>query len=1204
MKNFPLLIACLLFASADLAPQSALSQAAASPSTTPLTTTPHRAKPRIGTPQGQVDNYNIVWDTPGPGSAASMPLGNGDIGLNAWVEPGGDLLFYISKTDAWGGEKDSTVDNWMQTGGVLMKLGLIRVSLSPNPFAAGTPFRQTLHLRDGEVRITEGEGSAAITYRLWVDANHPVIRVEAAGHQPFRTTVTLDDWRLGKGDTIFPGQPGRISWFHRNPSPGDPRLADPHLADITFGAALEGPGLTRHDDSTLVSGRSTITQLISIHPLTATTATGAAYRTLLDKQVGLTRTLDLETTRQAHRQWWDSFWSRSYIFLRGATAADSVTRGYILQRFVTACAGRGAYPIKFNGSIFVVDNPEGKRNGHATPKNADFRAWGGQYWFQNTRPMYWPRLMAGDFDLMLPLFNMYRNMLAENAPLIQKYYGHGGAYFQETSPFWGGLPFMGPNEQALYTHHYFTPVLELSMMLLDYFDYTADNRFARKYLLPIASAGLEFFDRHFPRDDAGRLLLDPDNAIEMYWKVHNPAPDIAGLKAVLTRMLHLPAGLVADTLKNRWRQTLGALPPLPLDSPDGAPRLLPYTGPQTAKSHNEENPELYAIYPFRLYGLDRPGLDLARHSFDIRKCPQKGCWSQDPIQAAMLGYTGLAKEDVRYNLTRKDPVLKFPAFWATGHDYKPDEDNGGNGEYGLQQMLLQTNGRRILLLPAWPPDWDADFKLRAPYRTTIEGQVRNGHITRLTVTPASRRIDIVDCSQTAPASAAAGHPETTPPDQAAFHPTHTPDADPAAAHHLHNSLTAAPYLIRTHPAGGSRHSARSRFLSYKGLLMAGYQGWFNAPGDSAGRGWNHYHARGDFEPGNCKFDIWPDVSEYPKTYPTPFTHKDGSTAWLFSSYDASTTDLHFKWMKQYGIDGVFIQRFVNSVRADPSRHHNNVVLQHALEASRKYGRAIAVMYDLSGMKDSVGADLLINDWKYLIDSLHLTSGGNDQTYLYHRGKPLVAVWGAGFGDHRPYTSRSVERILDFLQHDPVYGGCSILLGVPTYWRDQGNDADKDPHWMDLFQRVEIIQPWMVGRYHEDTYPPFRDRIRADIAWTTAHGEDYVPVVFPGFSWHNMYPSFPQNQIPRDSGRFFWEQITGDLQAGAQMLYVAMFDEIDEGTAIFKASLDPPTGKSTFVTFDPGIPSDYYLQLAGYAAKMLRKQVPFRQDPPPPALHNK
>jgi glycoprotein endo-alpha-1,2-mannosidase len=397
---------------------------------------------------------------------------------------------------------------------------------------------------------------------------------------------------------------------------------------------------------------------------------------------------------------------------------------------------------------------------------------------------------------------------------------------------------------------------------------------------------------------------------------------------------------------------------------------------------------------------------------------------------------------------------------------------------------------------------------------------------------------------------------------------------------------------------GQHHSAHSRFSSYKGLVMAGYQGWFNAPDDGAGRGWNHYHAGGEFEPGNCKFDLWPDIGEYKQTYKTSFTHSDGSPAWLFSSYDASTTDLHFRWMEQYGLDGVFVQRFVSTVRSEKSLRHNNTVLAHALDASLKYNRAIAVMYDLSGMRDSVDIPLLIRDWKTLVDSLRLTNRGDRQTYLYHRGKPLVALWGVGFKG-RNYTARSVERFMDFLQYDPVYGGCAILLGVPTYWRDQGNDADADSVWFHLYRRADILQPWMVGRYNEKTYPPFQARIRADIDWCTANGLDYVPVVFPGFSWHNMYPKSPQNQIPRDSGRFYWQQITGDLHAGASMLYVAMFDEIDEGTAIFKISTDPPVGASTFVTFEPGIPSDYYLGLTGYAGRMLKGTLPLRDEAPGP-----
>ena len=147
--------------------------------------------------------------------------------------------------------------------------------------------------------------------------------------------------------------------------------------------------------------------------------------------------------------------------------------------------------------------------------------------------------MAGDFDMMLPLFRMYANILPANEKQVWQYYHHGGAYFAETAPFWGGLNFMGPDVKANYTNHYFTPILELSMMMLDYYEYTGDTQFAKKTLLPVATAGLQFFDQHFSRDSTGRLLLDPDNSIEMFWKVHNPAPDIAGLHAVLARLMKL-----------------------------------------------------------------------------------------------------------------------------------------------------------------------------------------------------------------------------------------------------------------------------------------------------------------------------------------------------------------------------------------------------------------------------------------------------------------------------------------------------------------------------------------------------------------------------------------------------------------------------------------------------------------------------------------
>lgn len=385
-----------------------------------------------------------------------------------------------------------------------------------------------------------------------------------------------------------------------------------------------------------------------------------------------------------------------------------------------------------------------------------------------------------------------------------------------------------------------------------------------------------------------------------------------------------------------------------------------------------------------------------------------------------------------------------------------------------------------------------------------------------------------------------------------------------------------------------KYSATSRYPTYHGLLMCGYQGWFNAPGDSAGRGWNHYAGKGALADGNCKFDLWPDTREYKVTYPSPFLMPDGTAARLFSSYDASTTNLHFQWMQQYDIDGVFVQRFVSNLKSPKSLHHNNVVLQHALAASKKYHRAIAVMYDLSGMKAGDGA-VIINDWKYLVDQMKMACGGNKQTYLYHHNKPLVTLWGVGFNDGRDYGLKDVSMVVDFFKNDPVYGGCAIMLGVPTQWRELTGDAVADSNLLQLIRETDIVQPWFVGRFNERNIGNMKVRIEGDLAWCRAAGVDYVPVVYPGFSWHNMFTNSTQNQIPRNKGQFFWTQLTNAIDAGAPMIYVAMFDEIDEGTAIFKISKDPPAGKSRFVTFEPDIPEDHYLQLAGKAARMLKKQ---------------
>jgi glycoprotein endo-alpha-1,2-mannosidase len=193
-------------------------------------------------------------------------------------------------------------------------------------------------------------------------------------------------------------------------------------------------------------------------------------------------------------------------------------------------------------------------------------------------------------------------------------------------------------------------------------------------------------------------------------------------------------------------------------------------------------------------------------------------------------------------------------------------------------------------------------------------------------------------------------------------------------------------------------------------------------------GWNHYATKGRFEPGYCKVDFWPEVSEYQKTYPTPFKMPDGSPARLFSNYDSQTVAVHFKWMQDYGVDGVFIQRAVTALKDPANLRHDNQILIHSLTESQRFHRAISIMYDFSGMNDeNKDWQVVINDWKYLVDSLHIADRGNGQTYLYHRERPLVGFWGVGFPD-RSNDLRTVERIIDFFKNDPVYGGCSIILG--------------------------------------------------------------------------------------------------------------------------------------------------------------------------------
>jgi glycoprotein endo-alpha-1,2-mannosidase len=409
-------------------------------------------------------------------------------------------------------------------------------------------------------------------------------------------------------------------------------------------------------------------------------------------------------------------------------------------------------------------------------------------------------------------------------------------------------------------------------------------------------------------------------------------------------------------------------------------------------------------------------------------------------------------------------------------------------------------------------------------------------------------------------------------------------------------LTSLVFVLSNFAFSQKAQKKSYKYMSCDNLLMVGYQGWFNAEGDGANRGWNHYTSDGVFAPGHTKVDYWPDVSDYTVKYKTAFQLANGQPAYVFSSYDTSTVDLHFKWMHDYGIDGAFMQRFVTTFMNPKGSVHYEKVLTAAVAAAKKYDRAICIMYDLSGMKADNYKDV-IEDWKQLVDKYRFNKKADCENYLFHRNKPLVAIWGAGFNDGRKYTLKEVEKIIDFLKNDPVYGGCSVLLGVPTWWRELKYDTQDDPFLHTLIKKVDIVHPWFVGRYNEETYPQFQNRIKDDMQWCKANGLDYMPVAYPGFSWKNMRPNDPFDAIPRNKGSFFWKQLAGAIGCGAKMIYVAMFDEIDEGTAIFKCAQDVPVGESRFVPYEKEIKPDWYMWLAGQAAGMLKRQIPFQADIP-------
>ena len=372
-------------------------------------------------------------------------------------------------------------------------------------------------------------------------------------------------------------------------------------------------------------------------------------------------------------------------------------------------------------------------------------------------------------------------------------------------------------------------------------------------------------------------------------------------------------------------------------------------------------------------------------------------------------------------------------------------------------------------------------------------------------------------------------------------------------------------------------------------MLLGYQGWFACPGDgSPVNGWVHWFRSQTPSAANATVDLWPDTSELDadELFDTAMTLSNGLPARLYGAAKQKTVLRHFKWMRDYKIDGVFLQRFTSELGSSSFSAWRNQVTSNVWLGAESYGRVFAIMYDISGQPESTLVSTVTNDWNFLVNTMRVTSSPR---YQRHRGKPVVAIWGFGFTD-RTGTPQQALTVINFFKA----AGATVMGGVPTYWRTLNNDSKTDPAWADVYRAFDIVSPWAVGRYGTEVEADnFRQNLIApDLAATTSLGLDYMPVIFPGFSWHNLFNTSPPNQIPRNAGNFYWRQAYNAVAAGCPMIFGAMFDEVDEGTAMYKLA---PTAaelpvQGTFVPLNidgTALPSDWYLRLAGAATRMLR-----------------
>ena len=726
--------------------------------------------------QAQPKDYE--WTTPSVNSSESMPCGGGDVGMNVWVE-NGDVLFYLSRSGCF--DENNT----------LLKLGRFRISLSPGLDMQS--FRQILHLKEGYVEVTDGQTSV----QLWADVNKPVVHVRAFGlKQKLVVGATYENWRTQdkiltsrerfqssykfsapKGlktlrDSVMATEKA-VTFFHHN---GEETIFDATvkqqgmesvkekldnpLRNLTFGGRMSGRGFVFVDK---VSGQyassdfegwlyATERPVKKVH---LQIALATIQGSIADWQAALQRTeqavkyqKDLQTTRA----WWQQFWRRSFV-----EGESPMIRNYTLFRYMLGCNSKGKWPTKFNGGLFTFD-PEYVEKSEEYRLTPDYRNWGGGvHTSQNQRLVYWPMLKNGDFDLLKPQLDFYLYIYKNAEERSRLYWGHEGACITEQVENYG-LPcypeygtkrpagFDPGLERNAWLEYEWDTCLEFCMMALEAHRY---NGMDIEAYIPMIHSCLRFFDEHYQYlankrgakrlDGNGKLVLYPGSGGETYKMAYNATSTIAALRTVTTALLAYAKEQNDTSLTSYLSLLTSRLPDITVRDGMIQPAL------HYERVNNTETMQLYPVFPWRMYGVGKSDLDIARNTYQNDSLAVKFRshvgWKQDLIWAACLGLTDEAARLVKMKMG--DGPHRFPAFWGPGFDWSPDHNWGGSGMIGMQEMLMQEYDGKIYLFPAWPRDWDVRFKLHASGNTIVEATLKGGKVVQLEVTPSERQKDLV-----------------------------------------------------------------------------------------------------------------------------------------------------------------------------------------------------------------------------------------------------------------------------------------------------------------------------------------------------------------------------------------------------------------------------------------------------------------------------